>query len=556
MKNLKNYIFFGGIFLALAYALYAAAPSLPSPVALGVMTDTSGNLIAPTNFFEQNKALARASNLGNTNDQNVSGYVKTTATPVNNTYNNSIYSIQDWFADDGFRMASIGYNPLDGTSKYGHFNLFGTAINAYGNLMGIDFWNTNIAGGAIGSDRRAWVMRVKDPAGTNTANWTDKGAYTLLENRLSPSASDYNNSPFTLTFANYLLCDEFGNVGIGDCGQRSDDPAQQMLHPWAKTTFYPSMKAAQVYPLIGVFPRPPVATLVTNSIEWDGTNLFVTDKNLLRLKVAVMTTNGLVLTAPGTWNTNENVWMGTTQPTINLGSANTSANMYWNEATLLMTNNNSSGQVEWVIMINDKGMGGLRMDQQGTMNWHSTNFIFWNQTNSGGHVMTLKGGRINTGGAASVTATEQLAVSGNFLLTNGFARFWVGIPSPTASNFQAQVYCKTNAASGANELFAMSSSGAENILTGTVTNQFQGSGALDFPSTLANTNADLTITVTGAADADPVTLGVPNAAIIGGTCYTAWVSSANTVTVRFNNYTTGAKDPASATFKALVTKLK
>jgi hypothetical protein len=88
------------------------------------------------------------------------------------------------------------------------------------------------------------------------------------------------------------------------------------------------------------------------------------------------------------------------------------------------------------------------------------------------------------------------------------------------------------------------------------TNQFKGSGTLDFGSTLANTNSDLTITVTGATDGDPVELGTPNASIIGGTCYTAWVSAADTVTVRFNNYTTGAKDPASGTFVVFVKKLK
>jgi len=81
-----------------------------------------------------------------------------------------------------------------------------------------------------------------------------------------------------------------------------------------------------------------------------------------------------------------------------------------------------------------------------------------------------------------------------------------------------------------------------------------GSATLDFGSTAAQTSSDLTITVTGAADGDVVSLGVPNASVNANTNYTAWVSATNTVTVRFNNYSSAAVDPASGTFKVFVTK--
>lgn len=82
-----------------------------------------------------------------------------------------------------------------------------------------------------------------------------------------------------------------------------------------------------------------------------------------------------------------------------------------------------------------------------------------------------------------------------------------------------------------------------------------GSATLNFGNTTPQTSADLTITVTGAADGDVVSLGVPNASISANTCYTAWVSAANTVTVRFNNYDlVNSYDPASATFKVSVNK--
>jgi len=81
-----------------------------------------------------------------------------------------------------------------------------------------------------------------------------------------------------------------------------------------------------------------------------------------------------------------------------------------------------------------------------------------------------------------------------------------------------------------------------------------GSATLDFPSTNAQTNSDLTITVTGAADGDMVVLGVPNGSTLTNSSFTAWVSATNTVTVRFNNYSSGALDPASGTFKVRVIK--
>jgi hypothetical protein len=88
----------------------------------------------------------------------------------------------------------------------------------------------------------------------------------------------------------------------------------------------------------------------------------------------------------------------------------------------------------------------------------------------------------------------------------------------------------------------------------TVNHGLTGSATLNFPSTTTLLSADLTITVTGAALGDVVSLGVPNAAVNANTSYSAWVSAANTVTVRFNNYSSGTVDPASALFKVFVTK--
>lgn len=76
---------------------------------------------------------------------------------------------------------------------------------------------------------------------------------------------------------------------------------------------------------------------------------------------------------------------------------------------------------------------------------------------------------------------------------------------------------------------------------------------LDFPNTSANDQSDLTVSVTGAALGDVVAIGVPNGSTTQGS-YFAWVSAADTVTVRFHNTSGGAYDPASGDFKAQVFK--
>jgi len=101
------------------------------------------------------------------------------------------------------------------------------------------------------------------------------------------------------------------------------------------------------------------------------------------------------------------------------------------------------------------------------------------------------------------------------------------------------------------EFYATNSTASRTILTRVL----KGSATLDFGSTAAGASTDLTITVTGAADGDVVSLGVPNASVTATGRYFAWVSSANTITVRFSpTILVGSEDPASGTFKVTVTK--
>ena len=69
---------------------------------------------------------------------------------------------------------------------------------------------------------------------------------------------------------------------------------------------------------------------------------------------------------------------------------------------------------------------------------------------------------------------------------------------------------------------------------------------LDFANTSAGTATDLTVSVTGAVDGDPVIIGIPNGSTLGNGHFVGWVSSAGVVTIRFlNNNLVAGLNPAS-----------
>ena len=86
----------------------------------------------------------------------------------------------------------------------------------------------------------------------------------------------------------------------------------------------------------------------------------------------------------------------------------------------------------------------------------------------------------------------------------------------------------------------------------TVTKILSATATLNFDLT-ALTVEDLTITVTGAASGDVVAIGVPSGSVTTSVQYSAWVSAADTVTVRARTSATG-ENPASGVFRATVIK--
>ena len=85
----------------------------------------------------------------------------------------------------------------------------------------------------------------------------------------------------------------------------------------------------------------------------------------------------------------------------------------------------------------------------------------------------------------------------------------------------------------------------------TVTKILTATATLNFPSISAASQADLTITVTGAATGDEVIMSLP-AAPAAGIVFNAFVSATNTVTIRASNITGSPVDPASASYGVIV----
>jgi hypothetical protein len=172
--------------------------------------------------------------------------------------------------------------------------------------------------------------------------------------------------------------------------------------------------------------------------------------------------------------------------------------------------------------------------------------------------------------AEAIFAIDRAANSGNSVINyrTGSTDDWLlGCRSTGDSNFYLYSYgaaanALTVLRSSANVGIGTDSAGSRLHVTGTgltigtsgtaVTKYFSATATLNFGSILASGSEDLTITVTGAAVNDTVTLGLP-ATVLAGAIFNAWVSAADTVTVRCNNAGSIAVDPASATYRVGVT---
>lgn len=181
-------------------------------------------------------------------------------------------------------------------------------------------------------------------------------------------------------------------------------------------------------------------------------------------------------------------------------------------------------------------------DQNLYINRPTSSNIVFRENNATQQLIIKSGGNVGIGTSTSPTALLHINTASTTSAGTSPLKFASGtlMTTPEAGAFEFDA---------TNLFFSVSTTRYTLAKTLTTT------ATLDFASTIAGTNTDLTVTLTGAAVGDIVELGVPNASIVVNSCFTAWVSATNTVTVRFNNYDlTTARDPASGTFRVSVLK--
>ena len=85
----------------------------------------------------------------------------------------------------------------------------------------------------------------------------------------------------------------------------------------------------------------------------------------------------------------------------------------------------------------------------------------------------------------------------------------------------------------------------------TITKVLSATASLNFPEIAAASQANLTITVTGAAVGDEVIMALPSGPA-AGLVFNAFVSAADTVTIRASNISGSPVDAGAATYGVIV----
>lgn len=108
----------------------------------------------------------------------------------------------------------------------------------------------------------------------------------------------------------------------------------------------------------------------------------------------------------------------------------------------------------------------------------------------------------------------------------------------------------TDGTQGAGKLLVSDANGLASWQTLALTD----TATLDFGTIAPNGHQTLTITATGAALSDVVSLGIPNASMSDHASYVAWVSATDTVSVKCFNFDGSSFDPAAGLFTVKVFK--
>jgi hypothetical protein len=152
-------------------------------------------------------------------------------------------------------------------------------------------------------------------------------------------------------------------------------------------------------------------------------------------------------------------------------------------------------------------------------------------------VGTLTSGTWQAGVIGDSWIVDALTITGGTITASTIDSTTIGATTRSSGNFTTL---------NANTSLVIGTAGA----TTAITRHLSAAQALDFDLSGAGvTTHDLTITVSGAATGDTVVLGIPNAVVSVGVIFSAWVSAADTVTVRAVDWDSSNPNPGSATFR-------
>lgn len=150
--------------------------------------------------------------------------------------------------------------------------------------------------------------------------------------------------------------------------------------------------------------------------------------------------------------------------------------------------------------------------------------------------------------------------SGNLVIGNSTALLDNGLAGLQISRtiWLSSVTANSIMATNNNQVVGAVSIGSNMDLSSNVLSfkPLQASSSINFPATAPNTYSEQTTTITGAAVGDVVVIGIDAASVPNKNCnFIAWVSSTNTVTIRFcNNDPSTTVDPAAGLFNIKIIK--
>ena len=175
-----------------------------------------------------------------------------------------------------------------------------------------------------------------------------------------------------------------------------------------------------------------------------------------------------------------------------------------------------------------------------------------NDTTSSSRDWTFEGSATKGTEVCVVWSPSNIGLRDNNIDSASNARLLYGTGSPEGGSIAGigSIYFRTDG--GANTTLYIKESGTGNTGWVTLGSWLSGSATFDPANLVDGAGETTTVTVTGAALGDFAEASFSNN--INGITLTAWVSAADTVSVRFQNESGGTLDLASGTLRARVRK--